>query len=79
MAGLRNVQSVSGDLEGVTLTHREQEVLGLLAQGLSAKEIALKLTITARTVETHIDKLQLKTHTRNRTHMVVRAMEQGLF
>lgn len=68
----------SGPDEAVTLTDREHEVLRLLAQGFSAKQIALRLAITARTVETHIDRLRLKTHTRNRTHMVVRAIEQGL-
>lgn len=62
----------------VMLTPREREVLGLLACGLSAKEIARKLSITARTVESHVDKLRLKTRTRNRTHMVAQAIQQGL-
>ncbi len=59
------------------LTPREREVLKLIAAGLSAKEVALKLHITSRTVESHVDKLRLKTRTRNRTHMVAQAIQQG--
>ena len=65
-------------MDTISLTHREHDVLTLLARGFSAKEVGLRLLITSRTVETHIDKLRLKTQARNRTHMVVRAIEQGL-
>ena len=48
-----------------TLTHREQEVMRLLAGGLSAKEVAEKLFISPKTVENHrtniMSKLGLKT------------------
>ncbi|HEX7741960.1 MAG TPA: LuxR C-terminal-related transcriptional regulator, partial [Sphingobium sp.] len=37
--------------ETVQLTNRETEVLGLIALGLSAKEVALKLSISPCTVE----------------------------
>lgn len=62
----------------VMLTPREHDVLTLLARGLSAKEIANELSIAPRTVETHIERLRLKTQTRNRTHMVAHAIQQGL-
>jgi DNA-binding CsgD family transcriptional regulator len=62
----------------VMLTPRELDVLRLLAEGLSAKEVAIKLDITSRTVESHIDKLRLKTRARNRTHLVAQAMQLGL-
>ena len=68
----------SGIVVVVLLTKREHDVLLHLAQDLSAKEVAIKLAITARTVESHIDRLRLKTRTRNRTHMVAHAIQQGL-
>lgn len=62
----------------VVLTKRELDVLKLLAQGLSAKEIAKRLKLTQRAVESVVDKIRVKTRTRNRTHMVAYAIEQGL-
>lgn len=61
------------------LTVREQQVLELVAQGLSAKETAQAIEIAPRTVERHIENVRLKLRARNRTHMVTLAMELGLF
>jgi DNA-binding NarL/FixJ family response regulator len=41
------------DVAGETLTPRQRDVLRLLAEGLSAKQIAVRLTISPRTVEYH--------------------------
>ncbi len=60
------------------LTAREQQVLELIAQGLSAKEVAQEIDIAPRTVERHIENVRLKIRARNRTHMVTLAMELGL-
>jgi DNA-binding NarL/FixJ family response regulator len=50
-----------------TLTEREREVLGLLAQGLTNKEIAEKLVITTNTVKRHLKAIfeKLDVHTRS--------------
>jgi len=45
--------SKAGSLRADALTAREREVLQLLAEGKSTKQIALKLHISAKTVETH--------------------------
>lgn len=60
------------------LTAREHQVLELVAQGLSAKEVAQEIDIAPRTVERHIENVRLKIRARNRTHMVTLAMELGL-
>jgi LuxR family transcriptional regulator, transcriptional regulator of spore coat protein len=60
------------------LTPREREVLGLVAQGLSAKEIAGEIGIAPRTVEGHIDTVRLKVRARNKAHMVTQAVLAGV-
>jgi LuxR family transcriptional regulator, transcriptional regulator of spore coat protein len=60
------------------LTVREKQVLELIAQGLSAKEVAQEIDIAPRTVERHIENIRLKLRARNRTHMVTLALEIGL-
>jgi len=59
------------------LTPRELEVLKLVAEGSSAKEVALELHIAPCTVERHIENARLKTRTRNRAHMIAVAMQGG--
>lgn len=59
-------------------TDRERDVLALIAEGRSAKEIALSLGIAPRTVEKHADHVRLKMRAKNRTHMVSIAILNGL-
>lgn len=60
------------------LTPRELDVLQMVAQGQSAKEVALLLGIAPCTVERHIENVRLKTRTRNRAHMVAFVIQNGL-
>lgn len=60
------------------LTERETEVLVLVAHGLSNDEIATTLTISVKTVKTHIGNLLAKLHARDRTRLVITAYETGL-
>lgn len=62
----------------VTLTAREHEVLRLLAQGLSNKEIARRLAISEHTVKFHINAVLGKLGAQSRTEAVVLAMRMGL-
>nr|YP_009315433.1 Hypothetical protein ycf29 [Yamadaella caenomyce]SCW23888.1 Hypothetical protein ycf29 [Yamadaella caenomyce] len=50
-------------------TRREEEVLELVLQGLTNKEIAFSLGVTVRSIEKHVSRLLTKTGTRNRTHL----------
>lgn len=61
-----------------TLTQRELEILTLLARGLSVKQVATRLGIGPRTVETHIGKVYRKLGVRNRVQAVSRATALGL-
>jgi LuxR family maltose regulon positive regulatory protein len=60
------------------LTSREVEVLRLLADGLTNKEIAQNLSITLRTVKYHTTSLFTKLDVSNRTQAVTRAREKGI-
>jgi DNA-binding NarL/FixJ family response regulator len=55
-----------------SLTAREGEVLGLLAQGFLYKEIAEKLSISIETVRKHLGRIYKKLHVNSRTEAVLR-------
>jgi DNA-binding CsgD family transcriptional regulator/tetratricopeptide (TPR) repeat protein len=55
------------------VTAREADVLDLVAEGLSNKEIATRLFVSPRTVEKHVESLLRKTGARSRTQLVARA------
>jgi len=61
-----------------SLTERELEILGLVAQGLSNDEIAAKLVISPATAKTHVSRVMMKLHARDRAQLVVMAYESGL-
>ena len=60
------------------LSQRELEVLGLVAQGLSNREIAERLFITVGTVKTHAHNIYGKLGVQRRTEAAARARELGL-
>ncbi|GAB3168317.1 response regulator transcription factor [Myceligenerans halotolerans] len=60
------------------LTPRETEVLTHVGRGLSNDEIAATLTISIKTVKTHIGSLLAKLHARDRAQLVIAAYNHGL-
>jgi DNA-binding NarL/FixJ family response regulator len=60
------------------LTDREQEVLALVADGLSNHEIAKRLYVSPATAKTHVSRAMIKLRARDRAQLVVIAYESGL-
>jgi len=60
------------------LTDREQEVLALVADGLSNTEIAKRLYLSPATAKTHVSRAMIKLRARDRAQLVVIAYESGL-
>jgi DNA-binding NarL/FixJ family response regulator len=63
---------------GSTLTEREREVLALLAQGATNREIADELYLSFDTIKTHVRKVFMKLGVSNRTQAAIAAREHGL-
>ncbi|ALS26813.1 LuxR family transcriptional regulator [Paenibacillus sp. 32O-W] len=72
--GLRQRTAQNTD-EG--LTEREKEVLLLIAEGRSNKEIAEELHISIKTVKTHVSNLLMKCELEDRTQLAVYAHRKG--
>ncbi|MCU1615431.1 MAG: Transcriptional regulator, liaR family [Frankiales bacterium] len=66
-----------GELCG--LTPRELEVLGLIIDGLSNREIARDLVVAQRTVAAHVEHILTKLDSSTRTHAAIRAQREGLY
>ncbi len=60
------------------LTNREHEVVQLMAEGLSNKQIADRLGISAHTAKFHVNAVLGKLHASTRTEAVVRAVQRGV-
>jgi DNA-binding NarL/FixJ family response regulator len=68
----------NGDLPLARLTCREREVLRLIAEGLSSKEIAVRLCLAVRTVDSHRAHLMSKLEVNKVSGLVRFAIREGL-
>ena len=55
--------------EPLPLTDREREIVMLIGEGLSNRDIATRLTLSVRTVESHIYRAMMKTGTTSREEL----------
>jgi two-component system, NarL family, nitrate/nitrite response regulator NarL len=78
LLGLKAPEAVTRSATNQTLTRRENEVLVLLADGLSNKEIAIKLSISEHTAKFHVNSILQKMNAQKRVEAVVRAAKLGL-
>ena len=61
-----------------TLTPRERQVLGMMAEGLGNKEIAWRLQISEHTVKFHVSSILAKLNASSRTEAVAQGLRRGL-
>lgn len=71
-------KAAHGDDEIEALTGREMEVLKLLAQGMTNKQMADALVISDRTVQTHLSNIFAKLGVNSRTEAILMAMKRNL-
>lgn len=65
-------------LEKLGMTPREHEILVLIAEGLSTREIATRLSVSENTIKTHSSRVFAKLNARRRTQAVQLAKDAGL-
>jgi DNA-binding NarL/FixJ family response regulator len=63
---------------GSALTSRERGVLQLVAEGMSAKEVAVRLNMSVKTVETHRRNMMVKLNMRSIAELTKYAVREGL-
>jgi DNA-binding NarL/FixJ family response regulator len=68
----------SGHGRGNTLTEREREVLSLIADGRSNREIARALVLSEKTVKTHVSNILMKLDLADRTQAALWAVRHGI-
>jgi len=77
-AAARLMREIRAPESPQSLTERETEVLGLLAEGKANKEIALTLSISETTVKTHVSNILMKLGVPSRTQAALYAVRIGL-
>ena len=76
--GARGVRAAARPPARSRLTEREADVLRLVVEGLTARQIATRLVLSPRTVEHHIQRVLRRLGVPNRAALVRRAVENGL-
>ncbi|MCE3278474.1 MAG: DNA-binding response regulator [Bacteroidetes bacterium] len=72
-----NAKTNNDSFDDVKLTRRELQILEMLAEGMTNKEIAEKIFLSRRTVETHRKNLIEKTNCKNSSALIKYAIEKG--
>lgn len=76
-AAARLMRELRPQPQAPLLTEREQEVLELVAKGLSNQEVADQLNIGEKTVKTHVSRLLSKLQVRSRTQLAVHVWQHS--
>ena len=76
--GYKTRRADSEDSAFTHLTEREREIVQLLTEGRSMKEIAAQLNLSVKTIGTHREHLQAKLHLHNLAELTKYALREGL-
>jgi len=63
-------------INGAAITPRQREVVALIADGLTDREMAATLSIGIETLKSHVRAIKLRTKARNRAHLVALAFRE---
>ena len=74
-----NSRAETGSQPELRLSRRELDVLSLIAEGHSTREIAAALWVTEETVKSHVARVLRRLHARTRAHAVAIAYREGLW
>ena len=74
---MQMVEEGVNEFDMMGLSSREMEIIDLVADGLTNQEIAVKLTISKRTVDNHVSNMFTKTGSKNRVALLNWAMDHG--
>ncbi|HEV7717501.1 MAG TPA: LuxR C-terminal-related transcriptional regulator [Arsenicitalea sp.] len=77
-AQARSFRQHRANKDVASLTPREKEVIQLSSEGLTSQEIAVRLGMSARTANQHIDNVADKLGTKNRAHTVAEVIRHNL-
>ncbi|WSQ12847.1 LuxR C-terminal-related transcriptional regulator [Streptomyces sp. NBC_01231] len=75
--GSQTSRASAKDTAGNVLSRREQDVTALVVQGLTNRQIAARIHVSVRTVETHVRHIKTVLGLRSRAHIAAWAAEQG--
>jgi DNA-binding NarL/FixJ family response regulator len=78
LADVKKGSRAAGNGEAPVISAREEEVLQLVADGLSLPEVAAALYISVKTVKNHLASIYAKLDARDRTQAVLRAVRMGI-
>jgi DNA-binding NarL/FixJ family response regulator len=75
---IKPVRAADPAVPDLDLTPREREILELLVDGLTNKEIAQRLIVSPRTIETHVERVLGKLEVGSRSRAIAKALRLGL-
>jgi DNA-binding NarL/FixJ family response regulator len=75
---IQHVKSIKSPEQEICLSEREIEIIKLLAEGITSKEIADRLFISSRTVETHKNNIIKKLNLKNLVELLKYAIKHGI-